>query len=235
MSLSSFYTKQGTHIEISAKQASQFAKQIAEDFNPIHDEGAKRFCVPGDLLFALTLNEFGLSQKMEFQFAGMVGDGVKLQLPLQVSDEFALKDDKEKTYLTIKRQGDTCLCPTQTWAFIQRYVAFSGLNFIHVLIPLMREHQVMINPDRPLVIYESMSFELEHFDFTEIELSLSKQTLDVNGKRGDVTLHFALTSNGEHIGTGKKTLVLSGLREFDEVAAQQMCEHYESRKTINYD
>ncbi|MBB1383407.1 DUF3581 family protein, partial [Shewanella sp. SR41-2] len=41
---------------------------------------------------------------------------------------------------------------------------------------------------------------------------------------------FELQSEGKVIGSGIKTLVLSGLRAFDDEQAQQMCDRYESRK-----
>ncbi|GAA0788004.1 DUF3581 domain-containing protein [Shewanella aestuarii] len=230
MFLSPYYSKQDQSVFISAQQASDFAKRVAEDFNPIHDVGAKRFCVPGDLLFALVLTEYGLSQNMTFKFAGMVGDGIELTLPDAVEDNFTISDVKNKEYMHVSRQGDICQCDTQTAAFIKSYVAFSGLNFIHVLVPMMKQHKMMINPDRPLVIYESMSFHLDHFDFDDINLHLIDQQLLINGKRGDVTLTFELRQNETVIGTGKKTLVLSGLREYEEDKAQQMCQFYESRK-----
>ena len=75
-----------------------------------------------------------------------------------------------------------------------------------------------------------MSFHLDHFDFSTISLHLIKQDLAIDGKRGDVTLTFELQSEGKVIGSGIKTLVLSGLRAFDDEQAQQMCDRYESRK-----
>ncbi|QDE30089.1 DUF3581 domain-containing protein [Shewanella polaris] len=230
MFLSPYFTKQDQSVFISAQQASDFAKKVAGDFNPIHDVGAKRFCVPGDLLFALVLTEYGLSQNMQFKFAGMVGDNVELHVDKSVGDKFSICDTKGKEYLHIERQGEVCKCDVQTAAFIKSYVAFSGLNFIHVLVPMMKQYKVMINPDRPLVIYESMSFHLDSYDFEDISLHLIDQQLLINGKRGDVTLSFELRHNERAIGTGKKTLVLSGLREYDEDKAQQMCQNYESRK-----
>ncbi|GGQ20334.1 DUF3581 domain-containing protein [Shewanella litoralis] len=230
MFLSPYFTKQDQSVFISAQQASDFAKKVAEDFNPIHDVGAKRFCVPGDLLFALVLTEYGLSANMKFKFAGMVGDNVELHLDKSVTDKFSICDTKGKEYLHIERQGEVCKCDVQTAAFIKSYVAFSGLNFIHVLMPMMKQHQVMINPDRPLVIYESMSFHLDHFDFSTMSLHLVDQALVINGKRGDVTLTFELQSEGKVIGSGMKTLVLSGLRDYDDEKAQLLCDAYESRK-----
>ncbi|MCL1141141.1 DUF3581 domain-containing protein [Shewanella gaetbuli] len=230
MFLSPYYNKQNQSVFISAQQASDFAKRVAEDFNPIHDVGAKRFCVPGDLLFALVLTEYGLSQSMSFKFAGMVGDGIELTLPAESHNQFTIADVNEKQYLHVERDGDICQCDVQTAAFIKSYVAFSGLNFIHVLIPMMKEYNVMINPDRPLVIYESMSFNLHDFDFDNIDLHLTHQHMDINGKRGDVTLTFELRTHDRIIGSGTKTLVLSGLREYQEDKAQQMCQYYESRK-----
>ena len=230
MFLSPYFTKQDQSVFISAQQASDFAKKIAGDFNPIHDVGAKRFCVPGDLLFALVLTQYGLSQNMQFKFAGMVGDNVELHVDKNVANKFSISDTKGKEYLHIERQGEVCQCDIQTAAFIKSYVAFSGLNFTHVLVPMVKQYKVMINPDRPLVIYESMSFHLDHFDFSTISLHLIKQDLAIDGKRGDVTLTFELQSEGKVIGSGVKTLVLSGLRAFDDEQAQQMCDRYESRK-----
>lgn len=231
MFLSPYFLKQNQSISVSAQQASDFAKKIAQDFNPIHDVGAKRFCVPGDLLFALVLTQYGLSQSMKFTFAGMVGDGVELQFPEQVNDSFSICDNRDKTYLNVSRRGDISRCDAQTESFIRHYVAFSGHNFIDILMPLMKRHQVMINPDRPLVIYESMSFDLMTLDFVEVQLSLVQQELKIDGKRGDVTLHFELHSGDTLVGTGIKTLVMSGLRTYDEAQAMQMCATYEGRKT----
>ena len=52
----------GEKISFTRQQASDFAKNVADDFNPLHDIDAKRFCVPGDLLFAISLETAGLSQ-----------------------------------------------------------------------------------------------------------------------------------------------------------------------------
>ncbi|MFT5789802.1 MAG: hypothetical protein ACI8SJ_001921 [Shewanella sp.] len=233
MFLSSYFKKENQSVSISPAQASDFAKGVAQDFNPIHDVGAKRFCVPGDLLFALVLNEYGLSQKMTFNFAGMVGDGVKLQFPLVVDEDFDVRDDKDKCYLEVHRSGDVRLCEAQIESFIRSYVAFSGLNFMHILVPMMKQHQMMINPARPLVIYESMSFDLTTLDFTEVKLTLVKEDLQIQGKRGDVTLTFELHSGETLVGTGIKTLVMSGLRPYIEDQAKQMCDTYEGRR-ISY-
>ncbi|ACJ31008.1 Conserved hypothetical protein [Shewanella piezotolerans WP3] len=230
MFLSSFSKKVNQSVVIAPEQASEFAKSVAHDFNPIHDVAAKRFCVPGDLLFSLVLNEYGLSQKMTFNFAGMVGDGVKLQFPAAIEEDFDIRDDKDKCYLNVHRSGDVRHCDVQIESFIRKYVAFSGLNFMHILVPMMKQHQMMINPARPLVIYESMSFDLTTLDFTEVELTLVAQDLKIEGKRGDVTLTFELHSGDTLVGTGIKTLVMSGLRPYVEEQAQQMCDTYEERR-----
>ncbi|WOT05660.1 DUF3581 domain-containing protein [Shewanella youngdeokensis] len=227
MFLNSFFKKANQSISIAPEQASEFAKGIAQDFNPIHNVAAKRFCVPGDLLFSLVLNEYGLSQKMTFDFSGMVGEGVQLQFPIEVAEDFDIRDDNDKCYLTVHRSGDVRHCDVQIESFIRKYVAFSGLNFIHILIPMMKQHQVMINPARPLVIYESMSVDLTTLDFIDVELTLVKQDLQINGKRGDVTLTFELHSGDTLVGTGIKTLVMSGLRPYVAEQAQQMCNTYE--------
>jgi hypothetical protein len=71
--LRAFHNVQGRHVLISPDQGSRFAKDIAGDFNPIHDADSRRFCVPGDLLFALVLARYGVSACMHCRFVGMVG------------------------------------------------------------------------------------------------------------------------------------------------------------------
>ncbi|MCL1124285.1 DUF3581 domain-containing protein [Shewanella surugensis] len=230
MFLSPYFNKKNQVISVSRTQASTFAKHVAQDFNPIHDVNAKRFCVPGDLLFALVLTEYGLSQKMTFNFAGMVGDHVPLAFSDSEEQDFDICDEKEKCYLKVHRSGETTRCLTQTEAFIRSYVAFSGLNFIHVLVPMMKAQGVMVNPARPLIIYESMSVDLHTLVFSEVTLNLVKQYLKIDGKRGDVTLNFELHCGEQLVGTGEKTLVLSGLRAIDEELMQKMCDQYEGFK-----
>lgn len=231
MFLDPYYTQENGHIHIAAEQASRFAKQVAGDFNPIHDPDAKRFCVPGDLLFSLVLAQYGLSQKMCFTFSGMVGHGVNLMFNPTASNRFDIVDDAGKTYLSIERHGAITTDKTVIEAFTRSYVAFSGQNFPHILVPLMAQRNVMINIERPLVIYESMSFDLEHLDFTHPTLELTDSTLDENGKRGDVKLNFSVKSGTETVGTGSKKLVLSGLREYDHGKIEEMSKKYAQWKT----
>ena len=63
MFLDSFYNQNDSQLTISAEQGSRFAKAVSNDFNPIHDADSKRFCVPGDLLFAIALQRYGLSRR----------------------------------------------------------------------------------------------------------------------------------------------------------------------------
>lgn len=230
MFLSAFHSDNDGLIEVSPQQASRFAKEIAGDFNPIHNIDAKRFCVPGDLLFSLVLHKYGVSRSMNFQFTGMVGQGVQLEFPETDSVEFGIADNNGKRYLDVQRDGAICQDATVIEILTKAYVAFSGQNFPYVLVPLMESKGVMINTQRPLVIYESMTFKLDQFDFTEAELVLSEAKLDVNGKRGDVQLIFDIQSAGQVIGSGCKSLVLSGLREFDAPAIQALVDDYLSWK-----
>lgn len=218
MFLDSYHTQVGSRVRISAQQASDFAKRIAGDFNPIHDADARRFCVPGDLLFALVLRRFGLSSQMDFRFRSMVGDGTLLGLEERAPGKVEVKDDEGKQYLEVERSGEANHDATVVEAFTRCYVAFSGKNFPHVLKPLLEEQGVMFNPKRPLVIYDSMGFSLERLDLTCPSLELVESSLEVIGKRGDVKLEFRITDRGEVVGSGSKKLVVSGLSEYDPAA-----------------
>jgi len=230
MFLVPFYQDIDGTIQISREQASDFAKSIAGDFNPIHDIDAKRFCVPGDLLFALVLNKYGVSQHMHFTFSGMVGDGVELVFPEMTDDDIIIKDTADKTYLSIEHSGENNANPDVTDNLSRRYVEFSGQTFPHILVPLMAERGVMINPARPLVIYESMSINMTKLDIGTPELNLTESTFDVQGKRGSVKLQFSVSDNGEIVGSGEKTMVMSGLRDFEQAAIDQLVSDYAARK-----
>jgi hypothetical protein len=216
MQLDNYYSRDNDHIVFTRQQASDFAKRIAGDFNPIHDVDAKRFCVPGDLLFSLSLQRYGLSQQMKIQFSGMVPDGTSLVFPDSDAAQLDITDAAGKTYLSLERSGQTSHNSGQISALTRCYVQFSGHTFPHILVPLMADHQLMINPDRPLVIYESMSISLDNLDFETPELELENAQLNVQGKRGDARLSFTVKSNGKNIGQGEKTMLLSGLRPFDQ-------------------
>ncbi len=230
MFLKEFYSVEDSNIVIAAQQASLFAKEVAEDFNPLHDPDSRRFCVPGDLLFSLVLEKYGLSKKMIFTFAGMVGDGYKLIFPETDADQFDIKDNNGKTYLKIHRSGEINQNEEMIEALVRDYVAFSGQNFPYVLVPLLEKKNVMINLDRPLVIYDSMTIEFKHLDFTQPYLEMLEPELEVNGKRGSAWLHFQIKAGDEVVGTGHKKLAISGLREFEAEPMQQFVDEYLSRK-----
>src|SRR5512137_136718 len=99
MFLRDFYSVYDGKVSIADEQASMFAKEVAHDFNPLHDVDAKRFCVPGDLLFSMALEKYGLSQNMHFIFSGMVGHDVLLNFPDTEADQIDVNDNQGKTYL----------------------------------------------------------------------------------------------------------------------------------------
>lgn len=230
MFLQSFHSESGNQLSVSGEQGSQFAKQVCNDYNPIHDPESKRFCVPGDLLFALCLNNYGLSEKMSFNFSGLVPANKLLVFPISESNELVIKDEREKAYLTLVREGDNNADPKAIEHLVRSYVAFSGHSFPYILVPLMEQHQVMINNNRPLVMYQSMSLNLEQLELDKPEVKLINADMQVEGKRGNVTLNFAINDNGKAVGRGEKNLVLSGLREFDAQAMDQLIKEYEARK-----
>lgn len=230
MYLDPFHQAKDNLITITPEQGSAFAKEVSDDFNPLHNPDAKRFCVPGDLLFALVLARFGLSKKMAFNYTGMVGKGVELIFPETADSSFTIVDSKDKAYLDITRDGDSTNNQDFIEGFSRAYVAFSGHSFPHILVPLMKDNNVMINPDRPMVMYESMAFEFDKLEAQNPSLELVNSTLNVDGKRGSVRMEFDVIDNGSKVGSGFKTMVLSGLREYDQAKVDGLIELYESSK-----
>ena len=222
-----FYSVQDGRIVISAPQASYFAKEIAGDFNPIHDPDARRFCVPGDLLFTIVVSRFGLSENMTFKFRNLLGAEVPLEFRESENGEaINVVDEAGKVYLEVTRKGAVTRDEKVIEEFSRCYVAASGKNFPHTLKPLMESHGVMFNPDRPMVMYESMSLALTQLENPQPGLELNNADLEVAGKRGNVTLEYNLQSSGKTVGEVSKRLVLAGLREYCPEAMAGIVEEF---------
>ena len=230
MLLSDYYVIDTAGLRISADQASNFAKAIAGDFNPLHDPDNRRFCVPGDLLFTALLQHYGISQHMHFRFSGMVGANVTLQLEDNPGDNYELRDAAGKTYLHVDRSGDVTHDSQLIERLARSYVAFSGQNFPHILVPLLQEQGVMINIERPMVIYESMGFKLERVDTPNVKLRLADSQMKVEGKRGEMNLTFEFLCDETVVGTGCKRLLLSGLRPYEQGGMDELVNLYLARR-----
>jgi hypothetical protein len=228
--LDEFHNVVDEKIVISAEQASRFAKEVAGDFNPIHDPDARRFCVPGDLLFALTLSKYGLSQNMSVSFSGMVGKDKPLILPEKDDGVLEIKDETGKVYTHVEHSGDVSHDERLIESLIRKYVAFSGQNFPYILVPLLEKHQVMFNPKRPLVIYESMAFHLDTLSIKNPELSLVQSTLDAKEKRGDAHFLFEISDGGKVVGKGEKKLIVSGLQPYNSEVMGEVVTNFNQLK-----
>lgn len=229
MLIDQYYTADNGKIRFTREQGSNFAKQVADDFNPIHDPDSRRFCVPGDLLFAVIIARYGLSQHMEFRFTGMVDDSSELVLPESV-EELAIDDEAGKKYLSIRRTGDNTREVKLIDNLTHAYVEFSGHTFPHILVPLLAEQNVMINPARPMVFYESMVIDLDRLDIRAPSMEMEKNELAINGKRGEVQFDFNLVESDRIVGRGTKRMVLGGLQEYDATVMDDLVTNLNQRK-----
>ncbi|MCB1761881.1 MAG: DUF3581 family protein [Gammaproteobacteria bacterium] len=230
MFIESYYSEDRQGIRFSRQQASDFAKKIADDFNPLHNPDAKLFCVPGDLLFALVLTKYGVSKQMRFTFLGMVDDRQLLHFSRSETGSLSLIDDTGKSCLEVECSGEQSQENDLVESLTRNYVAFSGHTFPHILIPLMSQHQVMINPARPIIIYQSMEIDLERMDIPSVELQFTGADLEVDGKRGNVRLDFHLNHAEESVGKGRKYMAMRGLRPFDQVVVDEIVASYMNYK-----
>jgi len=228
--LEQFFTDTGSTFSFSREQASDFAKNIARDHNPLHDVTAKRFCVPGDLLFAVVLSKSGISEHMRIDFSGMVSDGIPLLIAKTGENDSAIQDEKGKEYLKIHREGNITTDRDLARHIICQYVEFSGHTFPDIMVPLLAEQNVMLNPDRPLVIYQSMALSLNRLDLTKPALVSSQSTLNLNGKKGASRLEFNLIESGEIVGHGEKSMVIGGLLPYEKSVAERMTRKFQDLK-----
>lgn len=231
MLLDSYYTQQNNIITITADQASTFAKKECQDFNPLHDPDSKRFCVPGDLLFSLALKEYGVSESMSFTFTNMVGDNMPLTFPEASGEHIVITNAQGKSVLEITKKGATSLDSDFIESIIKNYVVFSGQNFPTLLMPLMEKHQVMFNPARPLVMYKSMNFEFDNLNLNSpLHVKLADSYLEVESKRADNFLHFAIFDGEKIIGRGIKTMVIGGLKPYEHDSITAFSDGYLARR-----
>ncbi len=82
-----------------------------------------------------------------------------------------------------------------------------------------------------MVIYERMSFELERINLQQPEMAAIPAEFTVKGKRGIANLNFVIKENGQTVGNGFKRLLVSGLKPYDEAAANALAQSYLDSKT----
>lgn len=226
LDISSYVTLNGRGVQFKEEQANHFAKGVAGDFNPIHDIGGKRFCVPGDLLFATLLNRYGVYRQLHVDLVALVNADVLVLLPDHLAESNEIRDENDRHLLSLNVSGDSSVEPTFVSNLVEQYVRFSGKTFPDILVELMQKNAVMINPARPLVIYKDMSLSLDKLQGENLSLSLDKATMQVDGKKGKACLRFIIKNNNEIIGRGEKNMLLSGLREYDQAAMDDIVSQY---------
>ena len=228
--LSAFHHRDGDRLWVDADQGSRFAKQVAGDHNPLHDVDAPRFCVPGDLLFALITQRYGLSRRFALSFRGMLRANTPLVFPPPSGSEFAIAGDDGREYVHVTH--DTLLPSDEAarLALIRAYVGCSGETFPDRLCPLLAKAGVMFNPQRPFLVYDSMALELERAPGTDVAVTPQDASLTVNGKRADVQFDYRIEDGGGVIGHAAKWMLVSGLRAYDEDTMTAVIGAYQARR-----
>ncbi len=245
-------------------RASAFAKGVAGDFNPLHDPGDRRFCVPGDLLFALLLEHYGLYRETSVGFASMVGADAELTLPVlagadgrggpsdaggtgdaagvgktggpgEAGGVVHVADARGRQVLSFFAAGGRTGTHALVAALTLEYVRFSGRTFPEILVPLMREQGVMVNPERPLIIYKDMAIRMDAAPGADAVpvLKDGEHRLAVTNRKGVASIRFAIVdaANGDaRLGEGEKNFVLGGLREHDDDTVTALVAEYDARR-----
>ena len=235
MDVTDHCTLEAASVRFDESRASAFAKGVAGDFNPIHDPGSKRFCVPGDLLFAVMLARYGAFAGTAVRFAGMLDADVTLALPPMDGGAVHVVDPRGREILSFFGEGRRHDDEAFVGRLAEEYVRFSGATFPEILVPLMRDAGVMLNPARPLVIYKDMALRVARESEGALTLGMSGAELTVTGKKALARLSFTLgdaaSAEAGPVGEGEKNLVLSGLRDWDEAAMAGVVTDYEARRT----
>ena len=94
----------------------------------------------------------------------------------------------------------------------------------------MQKEQKMINTKRPMVIYDSMKLSFDRFTETAPSVELNDCQFEVSGKRGLVTMNFDLISGNQSIGQGEKQIIMSGLRDYEQSAIDELVSTYDEKR-----
>ncbi|TOH85620.1 DUF3581 family protein, partial [Vibrio parahaemolyticus] len=76
----------------------------------------------------------------------------------------------------------------------------------------------------------SMEVEFSRLELKHPEVDFTGATFDVEGKRGVVTLNFAFKEDGQEVGTGKKRMVATGLKPYNQESVEDLVERFNTRK-----
>ena len=230
MFLNEFYSQKDSSFRFTQQQASRFAKTVANDYNKIHDVDNKRFCVPGDLLFAVSLTKFGLSETMKIDFTGMVKNDVDMQFSPLLDNKTTIVNADDKAFMELEVSGKSSHNEDIISKIITEYVQFSGKNFPDVMVPLMRSENLMFNPARTIIMYKCMQISMSRVDVKNISLKFNNAIIDVYGKRATVTFKFDFYDGEEKVGTGQKEMLLSGLIPYEESVMNGVIADYQAAK-----
>ena len=231
MFLNEFYSQKDSTFRFTQQQASRFAKTVANDYNKIHDVDNKRFCVPGDLLFAVSLVQFVLSETMKIDFTGMVKNDTDLAFSPLVENKTAIVNADQKSFMELEIGGQSSHDEKIITKIIKEYVQFSGKNFPDIMVPLMRSENLMFNPARALIMYKSMQINMSCVNVNNIELKFDEAIIEVQGKRATVTFKFDFYESEDKVGTGQKEMLLSGLIPYEESVMAGVIADYQAAKT----
>ena len=167
---------------------------------------------------------------MRVTFNDMVNNGVELEICANNEGHKSICDLSGNTYLDIEYSGASNHDKLMIEQLVRSYVAFSGDSFPNVFVPLMESKGVMINTVNPLVIYDSMTLQMARVDLQHPRLEAAGAMLEINGKRGKVTLNFVYYDQGQVVGTGEKTMIVSGLRPYDQQAIDALIAEHQARQ-----
>jgi hypothetical protein len=141
-----------------------------------------------------------------------------------------IDDTEGRHYLSVGRSGDNTRDVSLIEDLARSYVEFSGHTFPDILVPLLADQNLMINPARPMVIYESMRIDLDTLDLSSPSLETDCNDLVTDGKRGNVRLAFRFVDGGEVVGRGEKHMVLGGLRALEQQVVEESVAAYRQRR-----
>lgn len=214
MDISEYYDCIDGEIHFNDLKASQFAKNVSNDQNPIHDHDNKNYCIPGDLIFSMCADVLGLGSETDLYLHHPIGKNSSILIK-EAKDGFYLgRDQSGIKIFTYRKNGETTdICDTGN--FLNCFARVTETLFEDAIHPQLKQKGLMINPSSPSVVLTSISIRKSENSKPVHKIKPDESVATGNVKRAKVTAKYTMNDLYDNsIGEARKTLFISGLREY---------------------
>ena len=214
-------------VGISNNNVSKFAKEICNDFNPIHSNKKSKPIVPGDLFVVLFLLSNGLYKRTIIEFK-------KISYPIQkfIITKSSILNSKNESVVNFTLKDDIVADSNSIFlsGFLREFCKISGTIFAQELEPIFIKYRKMPNPQKPRMLYESTQINLDKeiinlkVDFVQIKFL--EPNVIILENQATVNFQILVLQSGRTIGLITKTLFCTNLEEYTQEKYEELKKYW---------